>query len=156
MSYQQASETPFRYPVLSMDSSGYVSGFANLHNLTQLVPHAFKSGQYEGMELIDSNERRWIVRSGKKIGRATRWGLLDILLFNPPNLRVAYELEELPPLSLDEIKERAITSEREFSFGEYEADGETAQFDALLARIRAARNVAGIFKTLSLDEVQFI
>lgn len=99
MALLKSSDIAFELPVTTITAKGERWICRNLDHLTRVVPIQLKSGRFLGMKITDASNRRWVVRSIRKTGRADRWNILDVLLFSPPDWRVEYLLEELPPLS---------------------------------------------------------
>jgi len=152
MSLIKTTEESFEFPVLGFTSDGDFCGFPDMDILTIAAPAMIKRGMHEGMLLIDNGNNQWVVRSVRTKGRAARWTLLGILLYLPPSWRVEHELEKLPPLSLDEIKDRTCAAVRVSWYDGYEADGQEDEFEALLDQVRSARDVAHIYQVLGIDE----
>jgi hypothetical protein len=141
------------FPVLGFTPDREIWGFQDLDTLTSCGPRTLKDDMQVGMELVDSDGRRWVVRSIRRLGRdrpLLRW-LASTLLTGVPGSRIEQELDELSPLSLPEIKERACGSVEATSM-DYCADDEREEvLVPLLAQVRAAESVARIHELLGLD-----
>jgi hypothetical protein len=147
----QAAE--FSFPVLGFTPDGEIWGFDDLDALTSCGPRTLKEDMQAGMELIDAKGRRWIVRSVTRIGRAgplIPW-LVSAVLTARPQSRIEHELEEQPPVSLDEVKARACASLEAFPTDYGAEDASDPELRKLTAKVRSARSVARIHDLLGLD-----
>lgn len=149
----KTAEAGFRFPVVGFTPDLEMWAFNDLDTLTSCGPKTLKDNMQDGLELIDADGRRWIVRSVTRVGRAESLlkSALSILLFATPQSRIDHELEALEPLSLDEVKARACAMLEAFpeDYGQYdESDNVLAP---LLAQVRAARDVASLPDLLGLD-----
>lgn len=149
----KTSEVKFHFPVLGFTPDREIWGFSDLETLTSCGPGTLKNDMQAGMELVDSKGRRWVVRSVRRTGRdqpLLPW-LISALLTGVPGSRIEHELDEMPALSLPEIKERACASV-EATSSDYCADDEREEvLEPLLAQVRAAKSVARIHDLLGLD-----
>jgi hypothetical protein len=150
------AEANFHFPVLGFTPDREIWGFQDRDTLTSCGPRTLKDDMQVGMELVDADGRRWVVRSVRRVGRdkpLLSW-LVSTHLTATPGSRIEHELDELPPLSLSEIKERACASV-EATSRDYCADDEREEVLApLLAKVRAAESVALIHDLLGLDSFQ--
>lgn len=102
------------------------------------------------MELIDADNRRWVVRSFRRTGRAG--SLLSLFLpFGPPQSRVAQELQPLEPISLEDVRRRACDAMEADVDSYLNGDPREKEFEPLLAQVRAARSVSEIYDLLQPD-----
>jgi hypothetical protein len=148
----KTAEADFHFPVLGFTPDREIWGFADLPALTSCGPRTLKEDMQGGMELVDADGRRWVVRSVRKIGRARPllpW-LLSALV-TTPQFRIEQELEALEPLSLAEVQARACASLEAFP-EDYAAEDEREEvLVPLLAKVRSARTIAAIHDLLGLD-----
>lgn len=148
----RSTEADMLFPVLGFTPDGDIWGFADLNTLTSCGPMTLKKNLQHDMELVDSNGRRWIVRSIRRLGRGRPLfpGLLLDLLATPQS-RIEQELDELSPLTFEEIKARAIAAV-ELTSEYYCAEDEREEILVpLLDQVRAASDVAEIHELLGLD-----
>ena len=145
-------EIKFRFPVLGFTPDQEFWGFPDLNTLTSCGPLTLKDNKQAGMELIDADGRRWIVRSIQRTGRAQpilRWLVAHAV--STPQSRIEQEMDKLPSVSIAEIQARACASLEAFP-EDYCADDERAEvLEPLLAKVRSAKSVARIFELLGLD-----
>jgi hypothetical protein len=148
----KTSEADFRFPVLGFTPDKQIWGFEDLNTLTSCGRWTLKENMQSGMELIGSDGRRWIVRSIRRVGRAEpllMWLISHLL--SMPQSRIEHELEELAPISLEEIRSRTAASMEAFPTNYCEEDEMDSVFRKLVAKVRAARSVAKIHELLGLD-----
>jgi hypothetical protein len=148
----KTAEAVMNFPVLGFTPERGIWGFEDLNTLTSCGPRTLKNDLQVGMELIDSRGSRWVVRSVRRIGRDRPFlpWLLSAAL-SGPLWRIEQELDELAPVPLPEIKERACASV-EATSSDYCADDEREEvLEPLLAKVRAAKSVAKIHTLLGLD-----
>lgn len=148
----KSAEARFKFPVLGFTPDREIWGFQDLNALTSCGPKTLKDDMQRGMELVDGDGRRWVVRSVRRTGRAEPlllWLLSSVL--STPQSRIEQELDELEPVSLAEIKERVCASLEAFS-QDYCADDEREEgLEPLLAQVRSADSVARIYDLTGLD-----
>lgn len=148
----KTADVSFEFPVLGFTPDQEIWGFPDPNTLTSCGPRTLQKDMQVGMELIDAGGRRWVVRSIRATGRGEpllQW-LLSFLLSTPQS-RIEHELDELAPLSLPEIRERACASV-EATSSDYCADDEREEIlEPLLAKVRSASSVAEIHELLGLD-----
>ena len=145
----KTAEADFRFPVLGITTDVDVWGLPDLDALTTCGSRTLSEGLQIGMELIDTEGCRWVVRSVRRTGRAG--SLLSRLLSSPAQSRIEHELESLQPLSLAEIQGRVCAAmEAHPDFWCEEADQATV-LPARLAEVRAVATIAGIHEVLGLD-----
>ncbi len=141
------------FPVLGFTPDGDIWGFPDLDTLTSCGSMTLKKNMQLDMELVDSRGRRWLVRSIRRLGRArplVPW-LIDLLLTAVPRFRIEQVLEEMTPLTLEEIKARASAAV-ELTSEYYCAEDERDEILVpLLDQVRAASDVAQIHELLGLD-----
>lgn len=140
------------FPVLGFTPDGDIWGFPDLNTLTSCGPMTLKKDMQVGMELVASDGRRWVVRSVRRLGRGEPLLLwLVSAVLSTRQSRIEQELEALPPLSLEEIKARAIAAV-ELTSENYCAEDEREEILVpLLGQVRAASDVAQIHELLGLD-----
>ena len=149
-------DTDFVFPVLGFTPDKEIWAFEDMETLTSCGPRTLKNNIQIGMELVDSDGRRWIVRSVTRLGRAYSLSrsMLTLFLSAIIQSRIEEEIEPLEPLSLTEVKARVCAALEAFpeDFGQYlETDNELAPF---LAQVRADPNIASIPKMLGLDNCE--
>lgn len=148
----RSTEAGMLFPVLGFTPDGDIWGFADLNTLTSCGPLTLKDNLQLDLELVDSSGRRWVVRSIRRMGRGRPLfpGLLLDLLATPQS-RIEQEVEELSPLTFEEIQARAIAAV-ELTSDNYCADDERDEILVpLLDQVRAASDVAQIHELLGLD-----
>jgi hypothetical protein len=127
----KTAEAGFSFPVLGFTLDLEIWGFQDLDRLTKCGPRTLKEDIQCGMELIDAEGRRWVVRSIKRTGRAG--SLLSMLLpFGPPQSRIEHELEPLEQVTLEDVRRRACAAMRAFAENYVEGDEGKAEFEQLL------------------------
>jgi len=125
-------------------------GFQDLDRLTKCGPRTLKDGTQLGMELVDADGRRWIVRSFRRTGRAGSFPSL-LLIFGPPQSRIEHELEVLAPLSIEDVRRRALAAMETHSINYLEGDDPDLEFKPLLGQLGKARSVQEIYDLLQPD-----
>lgn len=148
----KSTEADMQFPVLGFTPDGDIWGFADLNTLTSCGPLTLKENLQLDLQLVDSSGRRWVVRSIRRLGRGRPMfpGLLLDLLSTPQS-RIEQEIDELSPLTLEEIKARAIAAV-ELTSDDYCAEDEREEILVpLLEQVRTASNVAQIHELLGLD-----
>jgi len=149
----KSTEANIRFPAIGFTPDGEMWGFADLNALTECGPLTLKEDMQTGMELIDSDGRRWVVRSIRRIGRnkpLLLW-LVSVVLAGGGGSRIEQELDEMAPVTLAEIKDRTC------AYIEANADGydddpqEGEDLKSTLAKVRRAKSVAKIRDILGLD-----
>jgi hypothetical protein len=148
----KTSAVKFNFPMLGFTPDQEIWGFQDLNTLTACGPRTLKENLQIGMEVVDGDGRRWVVRSIHRTGRGqplAAW-LLSFLVSTPQS-RIEQELDELSPISLSEIKERACSSV-EATSSDYCAEDERKEvLLPLLNRVRSAGSVREIHELLGLD-----
>jgi hypothetical protein len=147
----KTGEIDFHFPVLGFTENN-IWGFQDLDRLTRCGPRTLRDGAQLGMELVDSKERRWIVRSVRRVGSAS--SLLHQLLFfvfGPPQSRIEQELEAMSLLPIEEIKRRACSAMQANAISYLEGDDPELHFKPLLARVEQARSVGEVYDLLQPD-----
>lgn len=146
----RTAEAGFRFPVLGFTPDLEIWGFQDLDRLTKCGPRTLREGTQIGMELVDADGRRWVVRSVRRTGRAG--SLLSLLLiFGPPQSRIEQELEPMSALSLDDVRRRATAAMEAHAESYLEGDEREVEFEPLLAKVEAARSVAEVYELLQPD-----
>lgn len=146
----KTQETDFRFPVLGFTTDKEIWGFEDLDRLTKCGPRTLKDGRQLGMELVDADRRRWIVRSVRPTGRAGSF-LSLLLIFGPRQARIEHELELLAPLSLEDVRRRACAAMETHSINYLEGEDPDLEFKPLLAEVGKARSVRKIYDLLQPD-----
>lgn len=149
----KTAEAGFHFPVLGFTPDLEIWGFQDLNTLTSCGPRTLKENMQIGMELVDSDGRRWIVRSVTRTGRAESWlaGIVSRLLTGKPQSRIEHELEALEPLTLREVQARACASLEAFpeDYGQYDESDNV--LPPLLAEVRATKDIGSLLPLLGLD-----
>jgi hypothetical protein len=141
-----------RFPMLGFTTDGDLWGFPSLDLFGRCGPRTIKDDMQRGMEIVDSDGRRYRVRSIRKLGR---YGSLPVWflksLVSTPQYRIQHDLEPMATLSLEEIKRRAAACVEACPLHwSEEADFDTVLVD-YLDKVRACGSVAEIFEVLGLD-----
>ncbi len=145
----KSNEAGFKFPVLGFTPDGDMWGFPDLDRLTRCGPQTLKDGLQEGMELVDADCRRWRVASVHRTGRAGSWVSM-LWIFGPAQSRIEQELEPLPPISMDEVRERSAKA-MESSQIDYHGDDGQAEYRSMIKSIGKARSVAKLYDLLQPD-----
>lgn len=149
----KTAEVEFRFPVLGFTPDREIWGFQDIDTLTSCGPRTLKDHMQIGMELIDADGRRWIVRSVRRTGRAgsfLSW-LGSLVFLSTPQSRIEHELDALEPVSLADGQARACASLEAYPH-DYCADDEMETVLApLLAEVRRTKAIAEIHGLLGLD-----
>ena len=148
----KSTEAGIRFPAVGFTPDLDMWGFDDVDALTECGSQTLKQNLQSGMEVIGSDGRRWVVRSIGRLGRNRPFlPWLFWALMSGPGWRIEQELEELPPVTLGDIKARAIRF-LEAHPEDYCPDGlDSKEFNRLLAQVRAAKSVAKLDKLLGLD-----
>lgn len=149
----KTAEADFHFPVLGFTPDREIWGFADLDTLTSCGPRTLKEDMQLGMELVDADGCRWVVRSVRKVGRARppiRW-LVSALLTGTPQSRIEHELDQLEPISLGDAQDRACASLRAFPQDYGAEDENDPVFEQLIAGVRATRTIGSLLDVLGLD-----
>ena len=144
-----SSDIKFGYPVLGFPSGGELYGFPDLDRLTKCGPRTLKDSGHIGMELVDASLKRWRVLSVRRTGRAGSF-LSLLWIFGPPQSRVEFDLEDMPPISLEEVQERACKAMETMKEDYYGEDGQKEYADTL-KNIRNAKSLANLYDLLNPD-----
>ena len=107
----KTSEANFHFPVLGFTPDREIWGFSDLNTLTSCGPRTLKDNMQAGMELIDVDGRRWVVRSVRRTGRAEpllAWLVSCVL--STPQSRIEHELDAMDPVALENIKARVCAA----------------------------------------------
>lgn len=148
----KTAEAKFNFPVLGFTPDREIWGFRDLDTLTSCGSLTLKKDMQVGLELVDADGRRWIVRSVRRAGRARpllAWLVVSALA--GPTWRIEQELEELESVSLGEARERARVAIETFS-DDYCAEDEREEIlEPLLAQVKSAESIAQIYDLLQPD-----
>jgi hypothetical protein len=148
----KTAEANFHFPVLGFTPDLEIWGFPDMNTLTSCGPQTLKDDLQTGMELIDSDGRRWLVRSIRRTGRAQSLiASLVARVLSTPQSRIEHELDVLEPVSMAELRDRACASLEAFSQDYCAEDERDEVLVPLMAKVRSAKNVAVIHELLGLD-----
>jgi len=149
----RTSDADFRFPVLGFTPDRDIWGFPDLNTLTSCGPQTLKDDMQAGMELVDAEGRRWIVRSIRRVGRAEPLlrALISSLLSGPPQSRIEHELEQLEPITLAEAQDRACAALRTFPQDYGGEDENDPMLEERIREVRSTTTIAGIHDVLGLD-----
>jgi hypothetical protein len=146
-------EADCHFPVLGFTPDREIWGFPDLDTLTSCGPRTLKHNSQSGMELVDVEGRRWVVRSVRRTGRGEpllAWLISHLL--STPQSRIEHDLDAMAALTLGEVKARVCASLEAFPQDYCHADErEDAIFAELLESVRAAKDIATIHELLGLD-----
>jgi len=145
----RTAQAGFRFPVLGFTKDSDVWGLPDLDALTTCGPRTLKDGMQIGMELVDTEGRRWLVRSVQRTGRAG--SLLSWLLPGPALFRIEHELEPLAPIPLAEVQARVCDAMKAHPDYWCEDDERDTVLPARLAEVSATATIAAIHEVLGLD-----
>lgn len=146
----KTAQADFSFPVLGFTLDLEIWGFQDLDRLTKCGPRTLKEDIQRGMELIDAEGRRWVVRSIKRTGRAG--SLLSVLLpFGPAQSRIEHELEALEPVTLEDVRRRTCAAMEAFAENYVEGDEGKAEFEQLLIDVKRAARIAEVYDLLQPD-----
>jgi hypothetical protein len=145
----KSSDVDFKFPVLAFTPDREIWGFPDIDRLTRCGPRTLKEDVQKGMELIDTNGRRWQVVSVRRTGRAG--SILSLFwIFGPPQSRIEQELEPMPAVTLPEVQERACKAMETSQVDYYGEEGQ-AEYRSTLKKIGKARSIAKIYDLLQPD-----
>jgi len=140
------------FPVLGFTPDREIWGFPDLDTLTSCGPRTLKNNSQSGMELVDVEGRRWVVRSVRRTGRGApllAWLLSHLL--STPQSRIEHELDAMAPLTLDDVKARVCASLESFPQDYCLDDERETVLAELLESVRAAKDIAALHELLGLD-----
>jgi hypothetical protein len=147
----KTAEIDFHFPVLGF-TSDEIWGFQDLDRLTRCGPRTLKENVQLGMELVDADGRRWIVRSVGRTGRAGSFvSLLLFFIFGPPQSRIEHELEPMTELPMEEVRRRACAAMKANAINYLEGDDPDLEFRPLLRKVGRARSVREVYDLLQPD-----
>jgi hypothetical protein len=146
----KSSEANLSFPVLGFTPDRENWGFPDLDRLTKCGPRTLRENMQDGMELIDADGRRWRVVDIRRTGRAG--SILSLLPgFGPPQSRIEQELEELPGVSLAEVRQRTRKSLEIFRSDYTGFENDETAFSSLLKKVSQARSIAELYELLQPD-----
>ena len=149
----KSSEAGIRFPAFGFTTDGEFWRFTEIEVLNSCGPQAYKAEMQAGMEIIDSDLRRWRVTSVGKLGR--QWSILAFLFLTTWTFRVELELKALDPASWAAIQER-IAAYFLANAWTFEADGEEEERVELradyLKRIKGAQTLPQMFEIFGADD----
>lgn len=128
--------------------------YRDLGSLTECGPQTLSEERQTGVVIIDSDGRRWVVRSVRRIGRAKPlltwlWGFM----VGGARWRLEQALESLAPLTLTEMRDFACAS-IQANWEYYCLDDEKEEvLEPLIQEVRAAQSVAQIFRLIDPDGI---
>jgi hypothetical protein len=149
----KTGEANFRFPILGFTPDKDIWGFPDLNRLTSSGPRSLKENRHIGLELIDADGRRWVVRAVSCTGRAgplLPW-IIGTLLSATPQSRVELELEPLTPVTLSEMQSRACASLEAFPDYYCEDDERETVLEPLLTKIKATTDIGQVYELLQPD-----
>ena len=149
----KTAQADIQFPVIGFTPDGDLWGFPNRNALTESGPRTVKERTPVGMELVDADGRRWVVRDMWRLGRdkpLLPW-LFWTLMTATPGSRIDYELEPLAPLSLPEVKARMKAGIEVHPLNWCNPSEVETEIPARLAEVDAAESIAGLFEVLGLD-----
>lgn len=148
----KSTEIDFKYPILGFCKDGDVWGFPDLNTLTSCGPRTLKKGMEDGLELVDAKQRRWVVRSIQRTGRGEPlWLWILSAMLSTRQSRIEQELEAMPPIPFDKLKERVVVWVEANSENFCLSDEIETELKPLIAKVRAAKTNKRIFDLLGLD-----
>ena len=141
-----------KFPVIGFTTDDDVWGFPSLQTFGVCGPRTIKDGMQDGMEIVDGDGRRFKVRSIRNLGRE---GFLPFWFLNSlvstPQYRIEHELEAMPPLLLEEIKQRVVICMEAHPLYWSDDLNYEAMLGEQVANAKACGSVAEIFEVLGLD-----
>lgn len=149
----KTSQAGFSFPVLGFTPDREIWGFQDMDTLTSCGPRTLKDDMQAGMEIVDAEGRRWVVRSVRRLGRARPlipW-LVSALLTGAPQTRIEHELDQLEPIALGEAQARTCASLRAFPQDWGAEDENDPELERRMAEVRATPTIAAIHDVLGLD-----
>lgn len=149
----KAAAADFHFPLLGFTPDGDIWGFPDIDTLTSCGPRTLKENMQTGMELVDVDGRRWIVRSVRRVGRARPllpW-LVSALLTSTPQFRIEHEVEQLAAITLGEAQARACAALRAFPQDYGAEDENDPVLKQRLAEVIGTRTIAAIHDVFGLD-----
>ena len=149
----KAAAAGFHFPLLGFTPDGEIWGFPDIDTLTSCGPRTLKDNMQTGMELVDVDGRRWIVRSVRRVGSArplVPW-LISALLTSTPQSRIEHEVEQLAAITLSEAQARACAALRAFPQDYGAEDKDDPVLKQRLAEVTGTRTIAAIHEVLGLD-----
>jgi hypothetical protein len=148
----KTSDAGLVFPVFGITPDRGIWGFADLDTFTSCGAMTLRENLQLGMEVIDSNLDRWIVRSVRPLGRAEPfWRWLVSRLLSTPQIRIEHELERLPSVSLDQAKARLILGLETFPDHYANDDEADTVLPPLIAEVRAMDHLSDALDLLGLD-----
>lgn len=148
----KTAEAGMVFPVFGFTPDREIWGFPDPDAFTSCGPLTLKENKEIGMEVIDSDLRRWVVRDVTPLGRAEplwRWMLSRVL--STPQTRIEHELEALPSVSLDEAKDRLILGLETFPTDYCNDDEIDTVLRPLIAEVRGMGRLSEALELLGLD-----
>lgn len=146
----KSEEAGFRFPVLGFTGDLEIWGFQDLDRLTRCGPRTLKEDIQVGMELVDADLRRWRVLAVRRTGRAGSF--LSLLLpFGPPQSRIEHDLQPMEAISIEEARRLTCRAMEAHAENYFEGDDRKTEFEPLLAKVKRARSIAGIYEILQPD-----
>lgn len=149
----RTEEAGFRFPILGFTPDREIWGFSDLDSLTSCGPRTLRDDMQAGMELVDADGSRWIVRSVRRVGRAqplVPW-LLSALLTSTPQSRIEHDLEQLEPITLSEAQARVCASLRAFPQDFGAEDEDDPVLERRIAEVGNTRTISAIHAVIGLD-----
>ena len=146
----KTADVAFQFPVLGFTPDLEIWGFPDMDRLTKCGTRTLRENLQIGMELIDADGRRWVVRAVRRTGRAG--SLLSLFLpFGPPQSRIEHDLAPMPAVTLDEVRRRAFAEMEAYAENYVEGDEGKAEFAQLFVDIGRASKISEIHDLLRPD-----
>lgn len=147
----KTSDLDLKFPLLGFTPDGQIWAFPDRDTLTTCGKFTLKDNLQLGLELIDSEGRRWIVRSIRRIGRdrpLLPW--LFVAALSGPLWRIEQEVDAMSPIAFEEIRDRAVQATRLLD-EHYYTDDDKAELRQLVATVGRAKDVATIIEVMNPD-----
>ena len=152
MAVAKASEADIRYPVIARIPGGEHTCFPDVRILTCYVPRLFEMGVYVGMELTDSDGRRWVARSAYATDHQAPKRWWHVWPLSPTRWKqLELDLETIEPATFAEILTSVSAHMEEEWRDSLEKDGDPEEIAETRAELHAAKDVAGIYEALGFE-----
>ena len=152
MALVKASDAVINYPVLARIAGGELTGFPDVWSLTCYVPRLFAMGVYAGMELTDSDGRRWIARSAYATDHEAPKRWWHVWPLSPTRWKqVEFDLETLEPAAFAETLASVSAHMEEEWQVSLAQDGDPEEIAESRAALHAAKDVPGTYEALGFE-----
>ena len=146
---------PFKYPVLGFLRDETQEDFFRDDDLAYIYTRPLKEGRYENMLLVDMDGRAWAVRHIKVLGldgSLPERIVCTLICRDARRYRVEYELDEVEPPAIDEIKRRVrrsidVAPAKWFSASDPDYEAKIEAFKAEISRTRSIADIIDVFCT---------